>query len=262
MDGGHGGEGGRPLTPLKRAWENDTPSGSTGNDSSPESLPMEEESSSLIVRPTAEIQPCVEYPEERMGVSSTGTVDQGARHAVAHVEVGLREQARRLSGVAEHLQDHLSLVMRHSDERNRAVVEKIGADLTSSLNLLGQEVDQLRSRVETAEMEDIKTTEEEEKPESPDIDTKVAALGIELKEQLMNMQTQGLKMMMDNLTKGFSHALTESFESFQKTWAKDKKALEAKLNKAEKYKGELQRLLVEMREEWKTSNQQWTASWE
>ena len=79
--------------------------------------------------------------------------------------------------------------MHHSDKRNRAIVEKIGADLISSLNLLGQEVDQLRSRVETAEMEDVKTAEEEEKPESPDIDTKVAALGIELKEQLMNMQT-------------------------------------------------------------------------
>ena len=78
----------------------------------------------------------------------------------------------------------------------------------------------------------------------------------------MNMQTQGLRMMMDTMTKGFSQALTEKSESLQKTWAEDKKALETKLSQAEKDKGELQRLLVDMREEWKTSNQQWTTSWQ
>ena len=46
-------------------------------------------------------------------------------------------------------------------------MEKIGADLKSSLNILGHEVDQLRLRVEMAEMEDMETTREEEKPESP-----------------------------------------------------------------------------------------------
>ena len=80
------------------------------------------------------------------------------------------------------------------------------------------------------EMEDVEAARAREKPESPDIDTKVAALGVELREQLMNMQTQGLRMMMDTMTKGFSQALTEKSESLQKTWAEDKKALEAKLN--------------------------------
>ena len=67
---------------------------------------------------------------------------------------------------------------------------------------------------------------------------------------------------MDTMTKGFLQALTKKSESLQKTWAEDKKALETKLNQAEKDKGELQKLLVEMREEWKVSNQQWAASWE
>ena len=124
----------------------------------------------------------MEHPEEQTGSSAAGMVDLRARHAVAHVETGLREQARRLSGVAEHLQDHLTLVMRHSDDTNRAVMERLGADLRSSLNILGHEVDQLWSRVETMEMEDVETTEEEEKPESPDLDTKVAAIGVKLKE--------------------------------------------------------------------------------
>ena len=138
------------------------------------------------------------------------------------MEVGLREQARRLSGVAEHLQDHIALVTRHSDESNWAIIEKLGADLTSSLNLLGQEVDRLRSRVETTDMEDVEAVGTNEKPESPDIDTKVAALGVELREQLTGMQTQGMKMLMENLTKGFSHALTEKSESLQSKWAEDK----------------------------------------
>ena len=228
MDGGHGSEGGRPLTPLKRLWDDDAPSGRSGDDSSPDRVPMEE-SSSLVVHQSSGAGPCVEHPVELAGSSTAEMVDLRARHAVAHVETRLCEQARRLSGVAEHLQDHLHMVMRHSDETNRAAMEKIGADLILSLNILGHEVDQLRSWVETTEMEDIDTTGEEEKPESPDLDTKVAALGVELKEQLMNMQTQGLRMMMDSLTKGFSHALTEKSDSLQAKWAEDKKALEAKL---------------------------------
>ena len=78
-----------------------------------------------------------------------------------------------------------------------------------------------------------------EESESPNIDTKVATLGVELKEQLMDMQTQSMKMLMDNLTKGFLHALTEKSESLQSKWAEDKKALEEKLTQAEKNKVEL-----------------------
>ena len=102
MDGGQGGEGGRPLTPLKRLWDEDTPSGRSDDGGSPDSVPMEE-SSSLIIHPSSEARPHVEYPVERAGSSDVGVVDLRARHAVAHVEIGLREQARRLSGVAEHL---------------------------------------------------------------------------------------------------------------------------------------------------------------
>ena len=63
MDGGHGGEGGRPLTPLQRLWDEDTPSGRSGDGSSPDSVPMEE-SSSLIIHQSSEAKPRVEYPVE------------------------------------------------------------------------------------------------------------------------------------------------------------------------------------------------------
>ena len=61
--------------------------------------------------------------------------------------------------------------------------------MTSSLNILGREVDRLRSRVETTDMEDVEAVGASEKPESPDIDTKVVALGVKLREQLTGTQT-------------------------------------------------------------------------